>query len=136
MCRSNQFRATCHTHAHARHGFSLVEVLCALAIASLSLVALFRGLGQSQSAALYMDAHLGARILAQSILEDERKASVTSIGTRRGTTGLYDWILKIDETPVEGVGSLPASHHLYRLAADITWLPRGRLRVDTVKFGR
>ena len=47
-------------------GFSLVEVMSALVIASLAMVVLLRGLGGSQLAAVYLEAHLGARLIAQS----------------------------------------------------------------------
>ncbi len=119
-----------------QRGFSLVEVLCAMTIAALSLVALFRGLGQSQSAALYLEQHLGARILAQSILEDERMAPTTEIGKRQGDSGAYSWTMEINATSINGVGTLPASHRLYRITTEIKWQPRGSLRLETLKLGR
>jgi prepilin-type N-terminal cleavage/methylation domain-containing protein len=119
-----------------QQGFSLVEVLCAMAIASIALVSLFRGLGQSQSAALYMEAHLGARILAQSILEDERMAPTTEIGKRIGESGNYAWQLDVEPVVINGVGTLPSSHRLYRLVADVKWSPRGALRLETLKLGK
>ena len=61
-------------------GFSLIEVLTALVIASIALVALLRGLGSSQVSAIYLESHLGARILARSIIEDERQATGTKTG--------------------------------------------------------
>jgi type II secretion system protein I len=119
-----------------QRGFSLVEVLCAMAIAAMALVALFRGLGQSQTAALYLEQHLGARILAQSILEDERMAPTTEIGKRQGDSGGYSWELEITPTSINGVGTLPASHRLYRMTANIKWQPRGTLHLETLKLGR
>jgi hypothetical protein len=106
-----------------------------MAIASIALVALFRGLGQSQSAALYMESHLGARILAQSILEDERMAT-TETEMRQGESGNFTWQLDVEPITISGVGALPSSHRLYRLVADVKWSPRGTLRVETLKLGR
>ncbi len=107
-----------------------------MAIASIALVALFRGLGQSQSAALYMESHLGARILAQSILEDERMAPTADSDQRNGESGNYKWQLNIEPVAIDGVGTLPSSHRLYRLVAEIKWSPRGALRLETLKLGR
>src|SRR5438045_2895481 len=53
-------------------GFSLVEVMCAVAIMAFALVALYRGAGQSQRAAQYLETHLGARLVARSLIEDAR----------------------------------------------------------------
>jgi prepilin-type N-terminal cleavage/methylation domain-containing protein len=119
----------------ASSGFSLVEVICALAIAALALVALFRGLGGSQFAATYLEAHLGARIVAQSILEDERQAARTSPGTREGDSGMYRWRLTVEPVQIAGVGGLPPEHRLYRLSVDVTWA-RGSFGLDTLKLGR
>jgi type II secretory pathway pseudopilin PulG len=117
-------------------GFSLVEVISALVIASLALVVLLRGLGGSQLAAVYLDAHLGARVIAQSILEDERQAGETVAGTRNGDSGMYQWRLTVAPAVIDGTGRLPAGYQLYRLAVEVTWQPRGRLALDTLKLGR
>ncbi len=119
-----------------QRGFSLVEVLCAMTIAALALVVLFRGLGQSQTAALYMEQHLGARLLAQTILEDERIAATTEVGRRQGDSGNFSWQLEIAPTTIDGVGDLPSSHQLYRLVAEVAWSPRGKVRLETLKLGR
>ncbi len=119
-----------------QRGFSLVEVLCAMTIAALALVVLFRGLGQSQTAALYMEQHLGARLLAQTILEDERIAATTEVGRRQGDSGNFSWQLEIAPTTIDGVGDLPSSHRLYRLVAEVAWSPRGKVRLETLKLGR
>ncbi len=118
------------------NGFSLVEVLAALVIASVALVVLIRGLGTSQGSALYLESHLGARLLARSILEDERQAAETKTGRRSGDSGQYRWILDVDPTEVPGVGKSTTNARLYRLTVEIAWSPRGRLVLDTLKFGK
>jgi prepilin-type N-terminal cleavage/methylation domain-containing protein len=117
-------------------GFSLVEVMCALAIAAMALVVLFRGLGSSQIAANYMEAHLGARIIAQSILADERQATETSAGTRAGDSGMYHWQLNIEPADVPLDGGAPPAYRLYRLSVEVNWDPRGNFKLDTLKLGR
>jgi prepilin-type N-terminal cleavage/methylation domain-containing protein len=117
-------------------GFSLVEVLCALAITALGLVALLRGLGGSQVAANYLEAHLGARIIAQSILGDERQAAETPVGTRQGKSGIYHWRLTVEPAQVSAVNKMPVTYRLYHLSVEVTWAPRGSFAIDTLKLGR
>jgi prepilin-type N-terminal cleavage/methylation domain-containing protein len=117
-------------------GFSLVEVMCALAIAAMALVALFRGLGSSQIAANYMEAHLGARIIAQSILADERQAAETLTGARAGDSGMYHWQLIVEPANIQIAGSTTSTFRLYRLSVEVSWDPRGNLKLDTLKLGR
>jgi prepilin-type N-terminal cleavage/methylation domain-containing protein len=120
----------------SERGFSLVEVLCAMAIAALSLTALFRGLGGAQSAVRRLDTQLGAEIVAQSILEDERQAAATEAGTRSGSSGPYRWKLIVEPANIALPDKLPQEAKLYRLTAEIAWGARGRLVLDTLKAGR
>ena len=114
-------------------GFSLVEVMCAMAIAAMALVALFRGLGTSQVAANYLEAHLGARIIAQSIIADERGATDTVVGTRSGESGMYRWQLTVEPAEVSIAGSSTPIRRLYRVSANVQWEPRGSFALDTLK---
>lgn len=116
-------------HSDTR-GFSLVEVLCALAIAAMALVVLLRGTQQSQSAARYLDAHLGARIIADTILQDEMAARETGAGQRQGDSGIYRWRLTVAPANISGLGS---GGRLQRLTVTVTW-PRGSLSLDTLKL--
>ena len=117
-------------------GFSLVEVLTALVIASIALVALLRGLGSSQVSAIYLESHLGARILARSIIEDERQAVDTKPGQRTGDSGQYRWTFDVTPADVAGTGKPENGYRLYRLSVEINWSPRGRLVLDTLKLGK
>ncbi len=120
----------------AQSGFSLVEVLCALVITATAMVVLLRGLGGSQLTAIYLDSHLGARLLAQTILEDERLSEFTEAGTRSGDSGIYQWQLTIAPAVIEALGPPASGYRPYRLTVDISWQPRGRLHLDTLKLGR
>lgn len=110
--------------------------MCALAIAAMALVVLYRGLGGSQIAANSLEAHLGARVIAQSILEDELHAAETSSAERAGDSGPYKWRLTIEPATVPGAGALPKTHRMYRLTVEINWAPRGRFILDTLKLGK
>ena len=128
-----------HQNAADRNGqagFSLIEVLTALVITSIALVTLLRGLGSSQVSAVYLESHLGARILARSILEDERQAADTKAGQRAGDSGQYHWTLDIKPAEVAGIGKPLDGYRLYRLSVEIGWNPRGRLVLDTLKLGK
>ena len=58
-------------------GFSLVEVLCALAIAASAVVVLSGGATGALKTARALDMHKGARVILQSILSDELAAAGT-----------------------------------------------------------
>lgn len=120
----------------SENGFSLVEVLTALVIAAFALVVLMRGLGTSQTTAVYLESHLGARLLARSILEDERQSGETKPGRRSGDSGQYHWTLDVSPTELAGVEKSTTNTRLYRLTAEIRWAPRGRLVLDTLKFSK
>jgi prepilin-type N-terminal cleavage/methylation domain-containing protein len=117
-------------------GFSLVEVMCAMAIAAISLVVLLRGVSGAQQAAGYLDTHLGARIVAQSIIADEMQALNSVPGRREGDSGIYHWQLRIEPAALTGIGQLPPAYRLYRLSVEINWLPRGSFHLDSLKLGR
>jgi prepilin-type N-terminal cleavage/methylation domain-containing protein len=112
-------------------GFSLIEVLAALAIASFALVALLRGTGMSQSAANRTDALLGARIIAKSLLEDELSAVGTAVETRDGESGRYQWKLVIE--PAASQGTTGNALKLYQITAQVSWTPNGSFEVTALK---
>ncbi len=122
--------------ASGESGFSLVEVLTAMVIAATALVVLMRGLGSSQSSALYLESHLGARLLAHAIIEDERQAADSKTGRRSGTSGQYEWDFQIAPAAVDGVGKIEGGFRLYRLTVEVNWKPRGHLSLDTLKLGK
>lgn len=117
-------------------GFSLIEVICALAISAIALVALYRGLGNAQFVTNAMESHVAARIIAQSILDDEYHATNTAAGTRQGDSGIYQWQLTIEPARLPATDKLPNAFRLYRLTVEVSWPPRGRFQLDTLKLGR
>jgi type II secretion system protein I len=120
----------------ATAGFSLVEVLCALAIASMAMVALLRGVGTSQLSTNRLESHIGARVILQSILEDELAAAETTAAHREGKSGPYVWRLDIEPMVAEIPRRLPPANQFYRLSAEVTWQPRGSLSASTLKLGK
>lgn len=117
-------------------GFLLVEVLCALIIAVLAVVMLTNGTLGSLRGARQIDKHLGARVMLQSILEDELSTGETLTGKRSGEAGPYRWRLEITPEAVDLPRRLPASHRLYRLSAVVSWGRGSLVSASVLKFSR
>ena len=115
-------------------GFSLVEVLCAVAIAASAITVLTAGVGGSLRGASRLDQHLGARVILQSILEDEIAAGNTSPATREGESGPYRW--RLDILPAEQPANMPQGYRLYRLDATVGWGNGGMVSATALKLGR
>ena len=113
-------------------GFTLVEVMCAIAIAAMAMVFLLRGVTSSGTAAGTMEDHLGARILARSLIDIERGGAKPEPGSRDGESGKYRW--RLDVT-TDGL-SAPRGYRFYRITAQVGWGERGHLQLDTVRLGK
>lgn len=99
-------------------GFSLVEVLCAVAIAASAIAVLTSGITGSLRGAAALDMRLGGRIVLQTILEDELAARGTAAAEREGNSGPYRWRLVVSP---EKFADLPSPYRLYRVTASVNW---------------
>lgn len=117
-------------------GFSLVEVLCALAIAAAAIVALMRGTSQSLNSVTALDMRMGARILLQSLIEDELSAATAATEQRQGESGPYRWRLAIEDAAPPGELTLPLPFRMYRLTASAAWGKGGFMTVSALKLAR
>lgn len=115
-------------------GFSLVEALCAVAIAASAIAVLTGGVGGALKGTRSLDQHLGARIILQSILEDELAAAGTSPAQRQGQSGPYRWRLAI--APAGFDGKLPQTYRLYRLTATVGWGEGGEVTGTALKLAK
>jgi prepilin-type N-terminal cleavage/methylation domain-containing protein len=115
-------------------GFSLVEVLCAVAVAASAIAVLTSGVGGSIKGANKLDQHLGARLILQSILDDELAAAQTAPAQRAGESGPYRW--RLDISPVAAPGKLPSVYRMYRLTASVGWGKGGEVTGTALKLGR
>lgn len=118
----------------AERGFSLVEVLCALAIAAAAVAVLSQGATGSLKAARSLDMHQGARMILRSILADELAAASTAPATRQGDSGPYRW--RLDIAPASAVEKLPPAFRMYRLTASVAWGQGGRASATVLKLAR
>ena len=117
---------------NGQRGFTLVEVMCAIAIAAMAMVFLLRGVTSSGSAAGTMEDHLGARILARSLIDIERGSEKPELGSRDGESGRYRWRLEI----VTDALKAPRGYRFYRITAQVGWGERGHLQIDTVRLAK
>lgn len=115
-------------------GFSLVEVLCAVAVAASAIAVLTSGVGGSIKGANTLDQHLGARLILQSIIEDELAAAQTAPAQREGESGPYRWRLNIE--PVAAPDKLPQAYRMYRLTASVGWGRGGEVSATALKLSR
>jgi prepilin-type N-terminal cleavage/methylation domain-containing protein len=117
-------------------GFSLVEVLCALAIAAAAIAVLSAGTTAALRSTRALDMHLGARIVLQSILTDELAAAATAPDLREGDSGPYRWRLDIAPTRDGTDAALPPPFRMYRLTASVRWGEGGSVSASVLKLAR
>jgi hypothetical protein len=111
-------------------------VLCALAIAATSIVVLTGGVTGTLKSTRALDMHLGARIILQSILEDELASGETATAVREGDSGPYRWRLDIAPAVDGSAARLPTSHRMFRLTASISWGSGGSTSATVLKLAR
>ena len=117
-------------------GFSLVEVLCAVAIAASAVAVLSRGAIGTLETARSLEMHQGAGIILQSILSDELAAETTTAATRQGESGLYRWRLEILPDAPDFAKMLPSPYRIYRLTASVSWGLGGTTSTTVIKISR
>ncbi len=117
-------------------GFSLVEVLVALAIATAAAVVLMRGTSQSLTSVTAIDLRMGARTLVKSLIEDELSAITEGQEQRSGESGPYRWTLAIEPADAPGGTILPTGYRMYRLTATAGWGKGGQMTVSALKLAR
>jgi general secretion pathway protein I len=92
------------SHGKRRSGFTLVEVLVALAIASIALLASLRAAGQGTNNLEVLRARLFAGWVAENLLAEQRaRGDWLPLGIQRGTGGqagrVFVWREEVIATP-------------------------------------
>ncbi|MFC1676523.1 prepilin-type N-terminal cleavage/methylation domain-containing protein [Planctomycetota bacterium] len=87
-------------------GFTMVEVIVALAILSTSLIAIFSALRTCSMAAYHSRMLTKAVLLAEELLTETKLNGNTAFEIRNGQRDLYHWQIQIAPTPVESLGSI------------------------------
>ena len=117
-------------------GFSLVEVLVALAIAALSLTALYGSLTQSMRGSSALETRFEATILARSLLEDAGQSTIKSRFQREGRRGDLDWTLKGEPSAANTAALARKGFVLYEVTAEVSWPKKGTFALSTRVLGR
>ncbi len=97
-----------------QHGFTLLEVLLALAVIAVALVAVLRATGQQVIAADVIEEQTMAHWVASNVVTELRlRQPWPALGRSNGRTrmGQHDWFWEIEvtDTDVEGIRRLQAS---------------------------
>ncbi|NII12068.1 type II secretion system protein [Oleiagrimonas sp. C23AA] len=120
-------------------GFTLLEMIGAIAIMAISFAVLLEALGSSMALTHKADRHSAAALVAQSVLDSAFVMSSPAPGVQHGhTEDGFDWDLQTRQwhgTPSGGSGSAPGAvmmmaqnQQLYRLDLTVRWGPQGRRR--------
>jgi len=84
----------------------MVEIVVALAILSVTIVAVFGAMRTCATAAHHTRMLTKSVLLAESLLAETRMSENTVYETREGRENLYQWKVQIAPTPVESLGAV------------------------------
>ena len=86
--------------------FTMVEIIVALTILSVTMVAVFGAMRTCATAAHHTRMLTKSVLLAESLLAETRLSENTVYETREGRKDLYRWKIQIAPTPVESLGAI------------------------------
>lgn len=84
-------------------GFTLIEVLAALAVAGLAFTVLLQTDGVNHGRTLRSQLLLGAVHLAGAMMEDVFASGVPALSEEKGEDGVYQWTRTVGDTQFPGV---------------------------------
>ncbi|CAN5231949.1 hypothetical protein BH10PSE7_BH10PSE7_05870 [soil metagenome] len=117
-------------------GFTLLEALCALAVMSFALVALLQSFNGGMRGITRLDKELTARVLAKSLLAEERAAVEAQAEFRSGQSHGQTWSVEVAPATEEWARPAPGDRwRLYRVDIAVLWPPAGRLALRSYKLG-
>ena len=126
----------CEQKESTQSGFTLIEVLVALTILSISLGVLLAVFTQGLDRARESRNEAAARVLAQSLLAQARIEPNPAIGTNGGRTNNLLWHLSIE--PWGSKDDRSAWHeNVAQIQASVSWLGDGgtrTIRLSTLRF--
>lgn len=118
--------------ARGEQGFTLIEVLIALTILSMSLAVLLGAFSQSLARAKEAERQMAARTLAQSLLAEVRPEAIARAADATGTTadGL-SW--RVHAVPVAGLGDPLDPLTPVAVTATVSWPQGDKTRTLSLK---
>jgi prepilin-type N-terminal cleavage/methylation domain-containing protein len=118
------------------HGFTLLEALIAIVVLALSLSVLMPSHSSGVRALAAVDEHLGARLLAQSLMAEWPQGRMVRSGTTQGSFNMFRWVQSV--APLEDVqprGSQADGWVLYRVVLVVSWGKNRRIELQTLRLG-
>jgi len=116
-------------------GFTLVEALCALAVLALGMATLLQAVGNAERGGARLTNDFQQRIIARSLLADERNVTRPLPGVTTGRVGAYRW--RITTAPALEAWAAGAPRDPWRLY-EIQYViegPRGAMTFRSLKLG-
>jgi len=117
-------------------GFSLLEVLVAFAILSISLGVLYQAFGGSLRNLAVAGDYQRAMILAESKLAEAAARVPLEAANEAGDQDGLDW--RVEVTPYDEVEELPQAFKAYRILVTVAWRQGGKRRhyqLQTLRLG-
>jgi general secretion pathway protein I len=127
-----------HRYPHHRHatGFTLLEVMVALAVLAIALTSIFKLQGQTVLMSAKARFLVIAPQLAQAKLADLEGQSFSDLGDGSGDFGSdfpnYQWSVSIEDIPTELITE--DAYHLVHININITHDEENRYQLRTYRF--
>ena len=120
------------TRPRRKNGFTLLEVLVALAILSLAVVAAIQGFAQGLRLLKLAGDHQRATLIAD---QKTREVIEPAEGREQGTEGTFVWerITALVDTPELRSAGAPARWRVYQIAVQVRWDERRQVEIDTLR---
>ena len=112
MCKLRILRSDRHhlggvgRGAASAAGFTMVEIVVALAILGITFIAVFGAMRTCAAAAHHTRMLTQSVLLAERLLVEARLLENMAFETREGADGLYQWKVRIVPTPIESLGAI------------------------------
>jgi general secretion pathway protein I len=112
-------------HGYRVRGFSLLEVIAAIALLAICFGALMRVASASLNLASKSSGYTQSAMWANSLLDRVFVVDFPAEGTTHGQFGTnYAWTMRIS-SPADMVAETNAPIHLYRIDLDVSWKEGG-----------
>ncbi|MFP3945093.1 MAG: prepilin-type N-terminal cleavage/methylation domain-containing protein, partial [Alphaproteobacteria bacterium] len=134
-CRSGRITADPSPERRGARGFTLVEILVAFAILTLTLTAVMQGLSGGLRILSVSHAQAQALRIAENRLAEAGRAYALTPGTETGAQGRYQWRVEITPHDDGAIGAPPSLPSAYRVTATVRWGGGRRLSLSTIELG-
>jgi len=84
----------------------MVEVIVALALLGITLIAIFGVMRTCAGAAHHARMLTGSVLLGETLIAEAATSKNPAFETRQASVGLYHWELRLAQTPVESLGAV------------------------------